>query len=230
MKQYSHIIFDLDHTLWDFTANSNATLKILHDRHSLQDFEIVLEEFMEHYQVVNDQMWYDYNRGNITKEDIRSKRFKITFSRVGLVNDKLADLINEEYLEMCPAMGHLIPRALEVLEYLKEKYRLHILTNGFSEIQGIKMQTSGLLPYFQEVVNSDISGFLKPDKRIFDFTLGKIQAACHDCVMIGDDLHADVIGARNAGIDHIYFNRKKALHNELVTHEIGCLSELLKIL
>jgi putative hydrolase of the HAD superfamily len=230
MKKYAHIIFDLDHTLWDFTANSNATLKVLHARHNLKESNIMLEDFMSHYQEVNDQMWYDYSRGRITKEDIRSRRFKIAFSRVGLVNDKLADLVNEEYLELCPATGYLIPYALEVLNYLKGRYQLHILTNGFSEIQGIKMQTSGLMPYFQEVVNSDISGFLKPDKRIFDYTLNKIQADCHDCVMIGDDLHADVLGARNAGMDHIYFNRRKSLHSESVTHEIGCLSELLKIL
>lgn len=230
MKKYAHIIFDLDHTLWDFTANSNATLTILHAKHGLEDCNVKLDDFLKHYQVVNDQMWCEYNRGKITKEDIRDKRFKIAFSKVGLVNDTLADLVNEEYLEMCPANGLLIPHSLEVLDYLKDKYQLHILTNGFSEIQGVKMQTSGLMPYFREVVNSDISGFLKPDKRIFDFTLNKIQAPCQDCVMIGDDLYADVIGARNAGIDHIYFNRKKAEHSELVTHEIGCLSELLKIL
>jgi putative hydrolase of the HAD superfamily len=113
---------------------------------------------------------------------------------------------------------------------LKAKYTLHILTNGFLETQHIKMSSSGIEIYFQEIVNSESCGFLKPDKKIFDYTLQKINAHCKDCLMVGDDLDADVIGARNAGIDHIYFNPKKEKHNESVTHEISCLSELLTIL
>lgn len=226
MKKYAHVIFDLDHTLWDFTANSNETLKELYKKYNMENLDIELGAFLDHYQEVNDTMWFDYNRGRITKEDIRDKRFKITLSKVGVIDDELAYVLNEDYLLLCPAKGFLVPFALDILDYLKDKYHLHILTNGFQETQSIKLETSGLVPFFKEVVNSEISGFLKPDKRIFDYTLKKINAECQDCIMIGDDLHADVLGAKNAGIDHVYFNRKNLLHEELITHEIKCLSEL----
>lgn len=229
-KEYKHIIFDLDHTLWDFTANSNATLSELYEAYLLSEMGFSLERFLSAYQLINEQMWYDYNRGRITKNDIREKRFRMTLSMVGgVVADDVADAINEEYLALCPTKGHLVPYAIDILDFLKDRYELHILTNGFSETQDIKVATSGLAPYFKEIINSETCGYLKPDKAIFDFTLARIAAQCHDCVMIGDDLHADVLGAKNAGLDHIYFNRKGLPHNEVITHEISCLSELKSI-
>lgn len=229
-KKYQHIIFDLDHTLWDFTANSNETLRELFVSYNLAKMNCDLDTFLANYQRVNDQMWYDYNRKQITKDDIREKRFRLTLASVGIVADDLADAINEDYLRICPSKGHLVPYAMDVLNYLKDNYVMHILTNGFRETQSIKISTSGLEPYFQKVINSESCGYLKPDKQVFDFTLAEINTEGSNCIMIGDDLHADVLGAKNAGIDHIYFNRTGISHSEIITYEIGCLSELKGIL
>jgi len=229
-KKYVHILFDLDHTLWDFTANSNATLTELYEHYELRKHSMELSVLLTTYQLVNDQMWYDYNRGKISKDIIREERFRQTLQKLGCRDTGLADRINEDYLRICPSKGLLVPYAIETLVYLQGKYQLHIITNGFQESQQIKLQTSGILPFFKEVINSEMSGFLKPDKRIFDFTLGRIQAECCDCIMIGDDLDVDVLGARNAGIDHVFFNRKDQAHTERLTYEIKCLRELTTIL
>lgn len=229
-KRYVHILFDLDHTLWDFTANSNATLSELYEQYDLQKFHMELPLLLTTYQAVNDQMWYDYNRGKISKDIIRKERFRQTLQKLGCDSTELADRLNEDYLRICPSKGLLVPYAAETLSYLQDKYQLHIITNGFQESQQVKLQTSGILPFFKEVINSEVSGFLKPDRRIFDFTLSRIQAECGDCIMIGDDLDVDVLGARNAGIDHVFFNRKDQAHSEVLTYEIKCLRELTTIL
>jgi putative hydrolase of the HAD superfamily len=231
MPSYKHILFDLDHTLWDFEKNCSETLQELYVSHDLNRFELFgVDDFIYQYKIINNRMWKEYNSGRITKDEIRSNRFGLTFLQLGLTISDLPEKINEDFLRICPAKSHLLPHAHQVLRYLKSKYTLHILTNGFLETQNIKINSSGIENYFDEIVNSESCGYLKPDKKIFDYTLNKIKAACHDCLMIGDDLEADVIGAKNAGIDHIYFNPKKEKHNETVTHEISCLSELMTIL
>jgi putative hydrolase of the HAD superfamily len=231
MTPYKHILFDLDHTLWDFEKNCSETLRELyvsHDLKSFQKFEV--EDFIYQYKIINNRMWKEYNSGKITKEEIRSNRFGLTFLNLGLTVLDLPEKINEDFLRICPTKSNLLPHTHQVLTYLKSRYSLHILTNGFLETQNIKINSSGIENYFNEIVNSESCGFLKPDKKIFDYTLEKIKAVSHHCLMIGDDLEADMIGAKNAGIDHIYFNPKKEKHNEKVTHEISCLSELFNIL
>jgi len=230
MKVYQHIIFDLDHTLWDFTANSNATLKELYLEYAMLEWNISETAFLEAYQKVNNQMWLDYNHGRIGKEVIRRKRFQYTLALLGIEDKALGDQLNEAYLEICPTKGYLIPFALEILIYLSQKYTLHILTNGFSETQAIKIKTSGLECFFQEIINAESCGFLKPDKRAFDYTLSKIKGYCADSIMIGDDLYADALGAKKAGLDHVYFNPQKRKHRESLLYEIACLSELKEFL
>jgi putative hydrolase of the HAD superfamily len=229
-KLYRHLIFDLDHTLWDFTANSNETLSDLYSSHKFDQYEFSLQEFQTCYHQVNEKMWYDYHRNMITKEEIRNKRFTNTFAALGFSNDELAAAVNEEFLAICPAKGNLIPYAKEVLEYLRSRYTLHILTNGFKESQQIKISTSGIEEYFNEVISSETCGFLKPHRQIFEYTLCRINADKSECLMIGDDLHADILGARNSGIDQVFFNVRKEVHSENPTFEIECLSELKRIL
>lgn len=232
MQSYRHVIFDLDHTLWDFTANSNATLEELYLKYDLNELGFTLTDFLSVYQEVNDTMWTDYRTGIITKEDIREKRFKITLNKLGVQADPVAERVNEDYLAICPSKGFVVSFAHEILHYLRPRYVLHILTNGFKEIQQVKLSTSGLDQYFSEVVNSEEAGFLKPDKRVFEFTLAKIRAESDECIMVGDDLIADVLGAQNAGIAPVFFNRKNLRHNEQdrIAFEIKCLSELRRIL
>lgn len=231
MPLYKHILFDLDHTLWDFDANCAETLRELYISHQLDSMaSFSVDDFIFVYRKINDGMWAQYHKGIVTKEDIRNKRFEYTFQELGVKKENIPYSINEDFLRICPTKTNLVLYAMDILQYLNDKYVLHILTNGFKESQSIKINSSNMSHFFKEVINSEACGYLKPDRRIFEFTLQKINATCPDCIMIGDDLEADVLGAKNAGIDHIYFNRKKLKHKEQITHEIECLSELKKIL
>lgn len=230
MKNYKHIFFDLDHTLWDFETNCAQTLEELFEHYQFSKLGFTANDLIEKYNVVNYRMWYDFNRGKINKEEIRKTRFQQTFIELSIDPNLVPDTINEKFLQICPAKGNVMPYTHEVLEYLSKKYTLHIITNGFKETQSVKISTSNLSNYFQEIVNAEICGFAKPDKKIFDYALTKAKAINHNSLMIGDDLFTDVGGARNAGIDQVYYNPKDASHEEQVTYEIKCLSELYKLL
>lgn len=230
---YQHIFFDLDHTLWDFERNSREALSEL-----FQDFQLVslapglsLEDFLAVYYEVNEELWRLYNQGQIDQLELRHTRFQIVLSKLGVPKEKIPyrDLA-EAYLEITPRKGYLVPYTLEVLEYLKDKYPLHIITNGFADVQDIKLDSSGLSSYFDWVVTSANAGYKKPDKRIFDFALEKTRSQAQDCLMIGDNLETDILGARLSGIDHVFFNPKKNTHTEDIQIEIDCLSQLMNIL
>lgn len=230
MIRYKHIFFDLDHTLWDFDKNCAETLDELYHLYELGKYGVQVDRLIDEYQKVNHAIWQEYNLGNITKEVIRNKRFEITFSNLGLSSANIPPEIDNEFLKRCPARGNLFPHALDVLTYLQKKYDLHIITNGFEESQKIKIRTSGLEPFFNHVINSEVCGFSKPDRQIFEYALQKVNAECHECIMIGDDLEADIKGAQQMEMDHVLFNPHKRLHTTQVMHEINCLSELYTLL
>ncbi|HEX8548098.1 MAG TPA: YjjG family noncanonical pyrimidine nucleotidase [Cytophagaceae bacterium] len=227
---YKHILFDLDHTLWDFDKNCSETLEELYQQYNLSTNGFSLEDLIVTYKHINSIMWKDYHHHKISKEEIRSQRFVLTFKFLGVDERRIPAALNDDFMRICPTKSNLIPYAREVLSYLKDSYQLHILTNGFKESQDLKINSSQIRAYFKEIINSEICGFLKPDKKMFDFAINKIAAEAKDCVMIGDDLVADVLGAKGAGIDHVYYNPLKTKHSESLTYEINCLSELKSIL
>jgi len=230
MKKYKHIYFDLDHTLWDFEKNCAETLSELFVYYNFSNLGIAQKDFIEAYQKVNYQMWDDYNQKRITKSQIRSERFGNTFELLGLPRNLTPLDLNEKFLEICPSKRNVIPFAHEVLTYLSDKkYSLHIITNGFKETQHIKISAGNLNHYFDRVINSELCGFSKPDKKIFDYARNLSGAECKECIMIGDDLYTDILGAKNAGMDSVFYNPKKIKHIENSTYEVSCLSELLKI-
>ncbi|MCR5887335.1 HAD-IA family hydrolase [Hymenobacter sp. J193] len=125
----------------------------------------------------------------------------------------------------------MFPYTYEVLNYLRDKgYRLHLITNGFRDIQYVKLDASRLTEYFEEIVTSECCGHLKPDARIFRHALERTGATAPESLMIGDNLECDVLGAHNAGLDQVYFNPEKRRHFNQITYEISCLSELKEIL
>lgn len=231
-EKYKHIFFDLDHTLWDFDKNCTETLEELYLIHQLEKFpHFTLQEFISRYKEINNQMWKEYNAGKINKQEVRDLRFELTFDKLGVKSEDRPASINDDFLQLCPSKSNVMPFTYEMLDYLREKkYTLHIITNGFKETQHIKLASAGLTEYFSVVVNSEICGFMKPDRKIFQYALEKVSAECDECVMIGDDLFTDILGARNAGLDNIFFNPSGLKHEEKVTYEINCLSELPKIL
>ena len=233
-KKYQHIFFDLDHTLWDFERNSSEVLSQLFDEHELGEIgHFSREAFCEKFKEINYQLWNTYNQKLLSKDHLRTNRFNLIFQALGLhKQEKMAQKLSEEYMSRCPSMPYVFPFTEEVLQYLKneKKYNLHIITNGFEDVQHIKLNSSRLTPYFQQVITADLAGCQKPDRKIFDFAISRVSCKEDECVMIGDNLEADIIGARNASIDQIFFNPSKASHGETITYEISCLSELLKIL
>lgn len=231
MKKYEHLFFDLDRTLWDFEANSEAALRGLFDSHDLQRKGVDnFDEFFTTYRKINEACWADYRVGGISKDQLRLNRFLKTFQNFGLDDAKLALRFGDDYIEESPKQKCLQPGAEEVIDYLAGKYYLHIITNGFKEVQHIKLKNCGLLPYFSEVIISEEEGQKKPHRLVFDRALERARARETGSLMVGDDLEADVIGARNAGWDQIYYNPGGLRHTENVTFEIQHLNELKKFL
>lgn len=234
MKQeskFKHVFFDLDRTLWDFEINSKETLSDIFLAFKLKEKGVPsLEDFINNYQIHNEALWKLYRKDNIKKEELRSKRFNLTLKAFNIYNEKLAFDIGEQYVRDSPVKTKLFPFTIEVLEYLYKSYDLHIITNGFQEVQYVKLSNSNILKYFRNIVTSEEVGKKKPSLAIFNYALRIANANINNSVMIGDDLDADIIGAKSLGLDQIYFNPKKYSHNQQVTYEIACLSELMSIL
>ena len=151
-------------------------------------------------------------------------------SHYGIENVELADNLSKDYVYYSPRIVRLVPGTMELLQYLKSKYHLHIITNGFQEIQDVKMQGSGMAPYFESITVSEEIGIKKPNPELFLYALKKAQAQAIDSLMIGDEMDVDIIGAKNAGMDQLFFNRKNEPHEEEVTYEVRHLSEIMEIL
>lgn len=231
MRKYRCIFFDLDHTLWDYEANSRETLIELYKHYDLQTKGIeTSESFAAQFRIVNTTLWDLYDRGSITSDIIRKERFKQILQAFHAYEEKLCLDISHDYITQCPQKGHLMPHAIEVLDYLAAHYRLSIITNGFEEIQNLKLRSSNLLHYFDHIITSQRAGCRKPSCEIFNFALSSNSIKHHEAIMIGDNLVTDMGGASNAYIDTVYFNPEKNEHDSFIVHEINCLSELQKIL
>ena len=227
MKKYKHIFFDLDNTLWDFERNSTESLNELYQKHKLESLGVEsVERFISTYQERNIMMWEQYRLGKIDKNTLRNKRFELTFWDMGLDADLVPKELADDYLSITPKKSYLFPHAHEVLSYLQKKYTLHIITNGFEEAQYIKLDTADLSKYFVEIVISEHTGFKKPDISIFNHSAERANATADECLMVGDGLEVDVIGAQNAGWDGVFFNPAGIKHDEKVTYEISSLDEL----
>ena len=228
MKKYAHIFFDLDNTLWDFDKNSSETLMELYEKYKLSDLGIKTpEHFILKYQERNAMMWEQYRLGKIDKDTLRNKRFEFTFWDMGIeAVEQISAQLSNDYVSAAPKRNHLFPDAVEVLDYLHKKYVLHIITNGFHEAQFVKLDGTGIRKFFRNIIISEHVGFKKPDVNIFYYALDSAKAKVGECIMIGDGLEVDVLGAQKAGWDAVYFNPKKTEHKEVITHEIDSLSQL----
>jgi putative hydrolase of the HAD superfamily len=188
------------------------------------------EDFIKKYKIHNARLWDLYRENKINKEKLRSKRFLMVLEEYGIDDKDLAEQFGLAYIKQSPLKTKLSPFTHEVLSYLKNKYTLHIITNGFEEVQHIKLASADLKQYFDVVVTSEKAGVKKPNAKIFEFSLEQANAKAEQSIMIGDDLVVDVLGAEKAGMQGIYFNPNKEEYKEEVVHEIFCLSELMTLL
>jgi putative hydrolase of the HAD superfamily len=227
LNRYRHIFFDLDHTLWDYDRNVRESLDELFDIYSLHSLGVsTIDDFYEAFNQVNFKLWSLYNNGKIDKSFLRKERFKRIFEYLGTDGLAVPLEMEEDFMTRTSSKSHVFPYSTETLAYLKQKYQLHIITNGFDESQALKMASSGLTSYFQLIVTSETTGHRKPDKRIFEYALEKLNTIPSACLMVGDNPESDIIGAKNAQIDQVLFNPLEIPCLLNPTYTITCLSEL----
>lgn len=226
--KYQHLFFDLDHTLWDFEANARVTLAGLYDslelkKRGVNDFD----EFHKNYLHHNEKLWERYRNGFIKQDELRVKRMSLTLLDFKIANETLAKEMSVQFLDLLPTRTILFPHAIELLKYLKNKnYKLHLITNGFEKTQHSKLKHSGLNDFFKEVITSEGSNSLKPNKEIFDFALEKTKASKEESIMIGDSIEVDIIGAMNAGIDQVFVNHLNMATGIKPTYIVHSLKEM----
>ena len=229
--KYSHLFFDLDRTLWDFEKNAQEALTEMYNHFDFSSLGLSSAEiFIEKYKFHNEHLWSLYREGKIDKEKLRSYRFQLCLNDFGITNNQLALDLGDRYVSSAPYKTHLFPFTHEVLQYLKSKYQLHIITNGFEEVQHIKLKQSKLDVYFNNIITSEQIGVKKPDPKIFKYALSSAFANSNESLMIGDDFPVDILGAKNIGMDQVFFNPFNEKTDENSTYEISCLSQLRRLL
>ena len=227
MEYITDVFFDLDHTLWDFEKNSALAFEKVLNKHAVN---VDLKVFLFHYVPLNLKYWELYRHEKVTQEALRYGRLKDTFDLLHYeIDDETIDLLSKEYIHYLPQFNHLFEGTIDVLDYLKPKYNLHIITNGFQEVQAGKMKNSGIDKYFQTITNSEIAGVKKPNPKIFEYALSSANVEKQNAIMIGDCIDADVNGALDFGMDAIHFNEG---HIKIPSHikQINHLIELKKYL
>jgi putative hydrolase of the HAD superfamily len=207
-KKYKHLFFDLDDTLWDLEKNSFVALCEIFDKYELTRFAN-FDQFYALYTTNNKHLWELYTKEAITRKQLNHERFLTPLSQVGCHDEELISGINDDYMEICPTKPNLKPHAIELLDYLKPNYNMHIISNGFSKTQQIKMQSSGIIHYFDNMYFSEIIGCHKPGKRIFEHAVKSSNARKTESIMVGDNFEADIVGAKDFGIHQIYVNPDK---------------------
>jgi putative hydrolase of the HAD superfamily len=230
--KYKHLFFDLDHTLWDFDENARITMQQLHVDFKLPEKGIHdFDRFHQTYLAHNERLWAEYRNGRIRQDELRLKRMWLCLMDFNVDDEELAMQMNELFLQLLPSRNLLFPDTLEVLRYLEKKgYGLHLITNGFEEVQHNKLKNSGLSPFFNVVVTSECSNSLKPQKEIFEYALQKTGATVEESLMIGDALDVDVAGALNIGMDAVHVNYQRKEQDIQPTYTIYHLRELKEFL
>lgn len=217
------IFFDLDHTLWDFEKNSALAFETVF---KMQDLEVNMNDFLSFYVPINREYWERYRKDKVTQKELRYGRLKDTFDLMEFsIEDEKIGLLSEQYIHYLPKYNHLFEGTIEILEYLMPKYNLHIITNGFAEIQENKLNNSYITHYFKSITNSEMAGVKKPNHKIFEYALDLAKAKKENSIMIGDCIEADVQGALDAGLDAILFNE----NNTLVADNIKQVHHLLEL-
>ena len=205
-SKITDIFFDLDHTLWDFDTNSGLAFETIFKKNHLP---IEIPDFIEKYIPINQACWKLYQYDKISHAELRYNRLKHTFDALEFfVSDAQIESIAHDYIELLPQNNHLFEGTIEVLEYLEKKYKLHIITNGFADVQYKKINNSNIAGFFKTITNSELAGVKKPNPIIFEYALNLAQANRENSIMIGDCLEADVKGALDAGLDAVFFNDK----------------------
>ncbi len=208
--------------------NSKEALHHLFTEYQLSNRGInSFEAFFNHYTIHNHRLWDRYTKGFVKQEELKWKRMWLTLLEYKIADEPLSKKLAVDFLEILPTKKNIFPHTYEILDYLKSKnYQLHLITNGFEKVQHHKLTNSNLKPYFKEVITSEASNSIKPQKEIFDYAMQKAKASSKESIMIGDNLEADIVGGKNAGLDTVFVNHINATPHIKATYEIKHLQEL----
>ncbi|MDF2152567.1 pyrimidine 5'-nucleotidase [Vibrio sp. CAU 1672] len=221
--KYDWILFDADETLFHFDAFKG--LQLMFSRKGV-DFT---EQDFAHYQTVNKPLWVDYQEGRVSAEDLKHRRFTEWAERLDTTTSEL----NSAFLDAMADICSLLPGAKELVDALQGKARMGIITNGFTELQAVRLERTGMTDYFDHVVISEQVGVAKPDLGIFSYALEQMGNPCKSRVlMVGDNLHSDILGGNNFGIETCWLNAHGARGDEAIapSYTVNSLSELHAIL
>ncbi len=206
-KEITDVFFDLDHTLWDFDKNSMLAFERVLQKHKI---EVNLNDFIKIYEPINFDYWKLFREDKVSKLDLRRGRLIDTFNVMNMtfkMNE--IDQMAETYIDELPGNNHLFEGAENILAYLKERYFLHIITNGFDKVQRLKLEKSGIQKFFTTITTSEEIGVKKPNPLIFSAAVQKAETHTNSSIMIGDSYEADILGADNAGMKTIFYNYRK---------------------
>lgn len=229
MKKFTTILFDADDTLLDFHKDERQALVKALTHYGVP----ITEENIKIYSDINQGMWKQLEKGEITKPELKRTRFQKFFEAIGFICDEDPLTVNEHYLSLLGEGGNTLPGAVDTVKKLHgEGYELHIITNGIAHTQANRLSQSGLLPYINEVFVSETIGFQKPRKEYFDAVLNKIKEKDKEKILvIGDSLTSDIRGAMNASLPCCWLNRygKELPEEYKVDFEISDVREVVGI-
>ncbi|MCC7301456.1 MAG: YjjG family noncanonical pyrimidine nucleotidase [Bacteroidia bacterium] len=226
MKKYSHIFFDFDRTIWDYETNADEAIRELAVHYSLAARGIENTNlFITEYNKINDDLWERYGKNEVTKEELRSQRFHLAFLKFGLKDFEMAQQISADFTVLACQKPHLVPGAKELLDYLKGRYPIHLITNGFEETQKMKIKHARVGHYFDSMITSERAQAKKPAKEIFEFALRETGADPANSIMIGDHYELDALAAMKVGMDGVWFTNSEIKESE-ATYTVQKLVEL----
>ena len=228
---YKNLFIDLDDTLWDIHQNGKECLAEIYHDYGYSAYYPAFEDYYQAYMPNNKRLWDLYHNGKIKKEELIVERFLFPIREFGIDDVDYAKNLSDDFLERTTRKTLLIEGTMELLDYLRPKYRMHILSNGFREVQYKKIENSGLKPYFDKIILSEDAGINKPHPDIFTYAMKNTNSRRVETMMIGDSWDADMVGARNSRIAQIWFNPKQENTRDFIpTHTVKALLEIKDIL
>lgn len=239
MKKYKDIFIDFDDTLYDTHGNAIIALSELFEQFNLSAYFKDPNVFYDSYWYENVILWSQYAKGEIDRDYLIVERFRRPLSK-GILADGSSFSptrdyclkISDVFLDLCSCKPGLIHGAEDLVKYLHSNYRLHICSNGFHEVQFKKLKSCGLFSYFDSIILSEDAGINKPNSKFFDYAFNKSNADPSTTIMIGDNFYTDIMGAKNYGLDTIFFNAHPQQFSspEPVTYEVNSLLDIMNIL
>lgn len=231
MRKYKHLFIDLDDTLWDIHQNSKECLEEVYHDYGFNKYFETFDDYYNVYIPSNHHLWGLYRDGKIGKEELIVERFLVPVREFGIDDADYARSLSDDFLERTTLKTKLVDGAMDLLNYLKPNYEMHILSNGFREVQYKKLENSGLKPYFDKIILSDEIGINKPHSEFFTHALEQANAHQSEVLMIGDSWDADIVGAYNSNIDQLWLNPKEHKPNVFTpTYSVKTLVEIKEIL